>query len=81
MSEELDIGPAIKVLENKVEELKVSIYSQLTRWQRVQLARHPDRPYTLDYIKLICSDFIELHGDKSHGDDMAIVGELLKLKI
>lgn len=73
MSEQLDIAPAISVLETKVEELKLSIYSQLTRWQRVQLARHPDRPYTLDYIKLICNDFIEFHGDKGHGDDSAIV--------
>src|SRR5690606_20571883 len=58
MSDQLDIGEEIEVLEQKVERLRTSIYEQLTRWQRVQLARHPDRPFTLDYIALICEDFI-----------------------
>ena len=52
MSDQLDIGPEIEVLEQKVDRLRSSIYEQLTRWQRVQLARHPDRPFTLDYVAL-----------------------------
>lgn len=78
----LDIGdnkvlaPEIKRLESRVEELRDSIYQNLTRWQRVQLARHPDRPYTLDYIYKITDRFMELHGDRSFGDDKAIVGGL-----
>lgn len=78
----LDIGdnkvlaPEIERLEAKVEELRESIFKNLTRWQRVQLARHPDRPYTLDYIYKITERFMELHGDRSFGDDKAIVGGL-----
>jgi len=78
----LDIGdnkvlaPEIKRLESRVEELRDSIFKNLTRWQRVQLARHPDRPYTLDYIYKITERFMELHGDRSFGDDKAIVGGL-----
>jgi acetyl-CoA carboxylase carboxyl transferase subunit alpha len=79
MSEQLDIGPEIEVLEQKVERLRSSIYEQLTRWQRVQLARHPDRPFTLDYVALLCEDFIEMHGDRHFGDDKAIVGGLARI--
>lgn len=80
MADQLDIGEEIEVLEQKVERLRSSIYEQLTRWQRVQLARHPDRPFTLDYIAMICDDFIELHGDRSFGDDKAIVGGLCRIE-
>jgi acetyl-CoA carboxylase carboxyl transferase subunit alpha len=80
MADQLDIGPEIEVLEQKVERLRSSIYEQLTRWQRVQLARHPDRPYTLDYAALICDDFIELHGDRHFGDDQAIVAGLARIE-
>ena len=76
MSDQLDITDEIAVLEEKVERLRKNIYEQLTRWQRVQLARHPERPLTLDYIEHICDDFIELHGDRSFRDDPAIVGGL-----
>lgn len=79
MADQLDIGPEIEVLEQKVERLRSSIFEQLTRWQRVQLARHPDRPYTLDYVALICEDFIELHGDRYFGDDKAIVGGFARI--
>ncbi len=79
MADQLDITPEIEVLEQKVERLRKSIYEQLTRWQRVQLARHPERPYTLDYIALICDDFIELHGDRAYGDDKAVVGGLARV--
>ncbi|HET6528035.1 MAG TPA: acetyl-CoA carboxylase carboxyltransferase subunit alpha [Balneolaceae bacterium] len=70
------LSPEIKRLEKRVDELRKSIFSNLTRWQRVQLARHPDRPYTLDYISKITENFIELHGDRYHSDDKAIVGGL-----
>ena len=75
----LDIGKDILRLETKVAQLKEELYKGLTRWQRVQLARHPDRPFTLDYINLMTEDFIELHGDRHYGDDKAIVGGFAKL--
>lgn len=76
---ELGISGEIKTLEEKVLQLKKSIYENLTRWQRVQLARHPERPYTLDYIYMITEGFIELHGDRQFKDDHAIVGGLAKI--
>jgi acetyl-CoA carboxylase carboxyl transferase subunit alpha len=76
---QLDIAKEIKTLEEKVLDLKKSIYDNLTRWQRVQLARHPERPYTLDYIYMITENFIELHGDRLFRDDKAIVGGFAKL--
>ena len=72
----LDIADEIKTLESKVNQLRDSIFTNLTRWQRVQLARHPDRPYTMDYLHLMLDDFVELHGDRHFGDDKAIVGGL-----
>lgn len=68
------LKPEIDRLRKKAEQLRESIFSNLTRWQRVQLARHPERPYTLDYIERITDDFIELHGDRYYGEDHAIVG-------
>jgi acetyl-CoA carboxylase carboxyl transferase subunit alpha len=79
LSEDLDIGDEVQKIEDKVRQLKDNIYKDLTRWQRVQLARHPDRPYTLDYIYLMTENFIELHGDRSFKDDKAIVGGFAKL--
>jgi acetyl-CoA carboxylase carboxyl transferase subunit alpha len=70
----LDIADEIADLERKIRDLKRSVFSKLTPWQKVQLARHPDRPYTLDYVGMMTTDFIELHGDRSYGDDKAIVG-------
>jgi len=70
----VDLGDDIARLEKKAEQLRKEIYSNLTRWQRVQLARHQDRPYTLDYIEKMCSYFEELHGDRLFADDKAIVG-------
>ena len=75
----LDIGKDILRLETKVAQLKEELYKGLTRWQRVQLARHPDRPFTLDYINLMTENFIELHGDRHYADDNAIVGGFAKL--
>jgi len=68
------LKPEIDRLKKKAQQLRESIFTNLTRWQRVQLARHPERPYTLDYIERITDDFIEIHGDRYHGDDHAIVG-------
>ncbi|MCZ7603610.1 MAG: acetyl-CoA carboxylase carboxyltransferase subunit alpha [Melioribacteraceae bacterium] len=76
---DLDIKDEIRNLESKVYSLKKSIFENLTRWQRVQLARHAERPYTLDYIEMMTTDFIELHGDRHFGDDKAIVGGFAKL--
>jgi acetyl-CoA carboxylase carboxyl transferase subunit alpha len=69
----VELGDDIKRLENKAQQLREEIYSQLSRWQHVQLARHPQRPYTLDYIEHICSYFEEFHGDRLFADDKAIV--------
>ena len=63
----------LKALESKREKVIESIYSKLSRWQRVLLARHPQRPYSLDYIQALSSDFIELHGDRHFGDDAAVI--------
>jgi acetyl-CoA carboxylase carboxyl transferase subunit alpha len=70
----------IESLKKRVDKLRKSIFTDLTRWQRVQLARHPNRPYTLDYIDAIAEDFIELHGDRYHADDKAIVGGLATIE-
>jgi acetyl-CoA carboxylase carboxyl transferase subunit alpha len=70
------VNKAIQALEKKIVELKKETFENLTGWQRVQLSRHPDRPYTLDYIYEITNDFIELHGDRNVGDDKAMVGGL-----
>lgn len=76
---EVDVGDTIDQLEKKLEKYKEDLYSKLSRWQRVQLSRHPDRPYTLNYIELLCDEFIELHGDRNIRDDKAIVGGLGKM--
>ncbi|MBX2966768.1 MAG: acetyl-CoA carboxylase carboxyltransferase subunit alpha [Cyclobacteriaceae bacterium] len=70
------VNNAIKALEKKILDLKKETFENLTGWQRVQLSRHPDRPYTLDYIYAITTDFIELHGDRNVADDKAMVGGL-----
>lgn len=70
----VDMTDTIQNLEEKIESAKKTIYSSLTGWQKVQISRHPDRPYTLDYIDSIFTDFIELHGDRQVKDDKAIVG-------
>lgn len=71
---DIDLSGEIAALERRVDELRASIYRNLTRWQRVQIARHPLRPYTLDYIAALGEGFVELHGDRTFGDDPAIVG-------
>ncbi|MFN3782981.1 MAG: acetyl-CoA carboxylase carboxyltransferase subunit alpha [Spirosomataceae bacterium] len=70
----VDVSEAVRTLTQSIEDLRKETFQNLTRWQRVQLSRHPDRPYTLDYIELICQEFHELHGDRTVKDDPAIVG-------
>lgn len=77
---EVDLSEEIGALESRVDELRATIYRNLTRWQRVQIARHPLRPYTLDYVEHITEDFVEQHGDRLYGDDPAIVGGFARFK-
>ena len=72
-SSSTDHSSEISMLESKKESSLIKIFSELSRWQRVQLARHPQRPFSLDYIQAICPDFVELHGDRYFGDDAAVV--------
>jgi acetyl-CoA carboxylase carboxyl transferase subunit alpha len=78
-SDNLDISDEIKKLEKKVDQLRQNVFSGLTRWQKVQLARHPERPYMLDYITAMTADFIELHGDRSYRDDHAVIAGFARI--
>ncbi len=73
IEEDIELQSEIERLESKAKKLRKDIYSKLTRWQRVQLARHPNRPYTQDYIDRMFDHFTELHGDRAFGDDPAII--------
>ncbi|NQT06089.1 MAG: acetyl-CoA carboxylase carboxyltransferase subunit alpha [Candidatus Omnitrophica bacterium] len=77
--ENINLSSEIKKLEGRLEEVKKDIFENLTPWQKVQIARHPKRPYSLDYINMIMKDFVELHGDRAFGDDKAIVGGLARV--
>lgn len=70
----VDMSATVRELEAELEKTRNSVYTNLTGWQNVQMSRHPDRPQTLDYISMICEDFIELHGDRTVKDDKAIIG-------
>ncbi|MEC4685801.1 MAG: acetyl-CoA carboxylase carboxyltransferase subunit alpha [Nitrospirota bacterium] len=72
--QDLNITAELEKLEQKAGEMRDDIFSRLTPWQKTQIARHPDRPYTLDYINMLTDDFMELHGDRRYSDDPAIVG-------
>lgn len=77
---DVDVSETCKKIEEKLEKTQKDIYQNLTPWQRVQLSRHPDRPYTLDYVRAICGDtFLELHGDRNFKDDKAMIGGLGKI--
>ncbi len=76
---DINMVEMVATLEKKIETEREILYKNLTSWQRVQLSRHPERPYTLDYIERIFTDFIELHGDRNVHDDKAIVGGMGKL--
>jgi acetyl-CoA carboxylase carboxyl transferase subunit alpha len=78
-SSDLKLDKDIKRLEDKAQELREQIFTNLNRWQRVQLARHPQRPYSLDYIERMCSYFEEFHGDRHFADDRAIVAGIARI--
>ena len=78
-SENIDLRSEITRLGQKLDALKYEIYENLTPWQRVQIARHPQRPYTLDYIDMLMKDFTQLHGDRRFSDDKAMVSGFAKL--
>lgn len=80
LDDDQTVNEDIAKLEEKAQKLSKEIYSKLTRWERVQLARHPQRPYTLDYIERITNYFIELHGDRAYGDDPSIVAGLAEIE-
>lgn len=71
---EVNVATAIKEVQTKIKKQRKELYDHLTGWQRVQLSRHPERPYTLYYIEKMCKNFVELHGDRNIGDDKAMVG-------
>ena len=75
----LDMTDMVATIESKIKEAQSNVYSKLTGWQKVQISRHPERPYTLDYIEHICTDFVELFGDRQIKDDKAIVGGFAKI--
>ncbi|MDO8707089.1 acetyl-CoA carboxylase carboxyltransferase subunit alpha [Pseudomonas sp.] len=79
-SGKVDFSEEIKKVEKKVKKLQTETFSNLTKWQKVLLSRHINRPYTLDYLSLAFTDFIELHGDRNFKDDPAIVGGLAKIE-
>jgi acetyl-CoA carboxylase carboxyl transferase subunit alpha len=70
----LDMSATVNELQAKLDQARTQLYANLNGWQKVQISRHPERPYTLQYLELICDDFIELHGDRTVGDDKAIIG-------
>ncbi|MBI3317582.1 MAG: acetyl-CoA carboxylase carboxyltransferase subunit alpha [Candidatus Omnitrophica bacterium] len=78
-SKSINMDSEIKKLEEKLAQAKKEVYKQLTPWQRVQMARHPKRPYTLDYIAACMTDFLEIHGDRAFADDKALIGGFAKL--
>ena len=75
----IDAGPEIEALEAKLKEEREQLYSNLTAWQRVQIVRHPARPYTLDYLKLLAGNYMEMSGDRCFGDDRALLGGLASI--
>src|SRR5271155_4550662 len=75
----VDASPEIEALEAKLKEEREKLYTNLTPWQRVQIVRHPARPYTFDYLKLLSGDFMEMSGDRMFGNDRALVGGFAKI--
>ena len=78
---DVDVTETCNLINAKLEETKKNIYQNLTAWQRVQLSRHPNRPYVLEHIKALCGDtFLELFGDRNFKDDKAMVGGLFRVR-
>ncbi|MBI2438006.1 MAG: acetyl-CoA carboxylase carboxyltransferase subunit alpha [Lentisphaerae bacterium] len=78
-AQNIDVSAELGELERKIVETKRAIFQNLTAWDKVQLARHPQRPYTLDYVTAICTDFVELHGDRHYADDRALIGGFARI--
>ena len=79
IGENLELDGEIASMQQKLEKLREEVYSNLTRWQRVQMSRHPKRPITLDYVNLMLTDFVELHGDRGFAEDPAMIGGFARL--
>ncbi|HSR87467.1 MAG TPA: acetyl-CoA carboxylase carboxyltransferase subunit alpha [Pontiella sp.] len=77
--QDIDVSHEINRMKEKIEQTRDNIYANLSAWQKVQVARHPDRPYTMDYINAMTTDFVEIHGDRIHRDDRAIIGGFARL--
>ncbi len=77
--QDIDVSHEIEHMKKKIAATRIEIYSHLSSWQKVQVARHPKRPYTLDYIKHMTTDFVEMRGDRIHADDRAIIGGFAKI--
>ncbi len=77
--QDIDVSHEINRMKEKIEQTRMDIYANLSAWQKVQVARHPDRPYTQDYINTMTTDFVEIHGDRIHRDDRAIIGGFAKI--
>jgi acetyl-CoA carboxylase carboxyl transferase subunit alpha len=77
--QDIDVSHEISRMQEKIEQTRTDIYANLSAWQKVQVARHPDRPYTMDYINAMTTDFVEIHGDRIHRDDRAIIGGFAKI--
>ncbi len=77
--QDIDVAHEIDRMKEKIKTTRAQIYENLTSWQKVQVARHPERPYTMDYIEKMTTDFVEIHGDRIHKDDRAIIGGFAKI--
>jgi len=77
--QDIDVAHEVERMKEKIESTRAQIYENLTSWQKVQVARHPERPYTMDYIEKMTTDFVEIHGDRIHKDDRAIIGGFAKI--
>ena len=77
--QDIDVTHEIQNMKRKIKDTRTDIYANLSAWQKVQVARHPNRPYTMDYIHAMTTDFVEIHGDRIHRDDRAIVGGFAKI--
>ncbi|MBN2162123.1 MAG: acetyl-CoA carboxylase carboxyltransferase subunit alpha [Pontiellaceae bacterium] len=77
--QDIDVSYEIEQMKEKIEKTRNDIYANLSAWQKVQVARHPDRPYTMDYIRSMTTDFVEIHGDRIHRDDRAIIGGFARI--
>jgi acetyl-CoA carboxylase carboxyl transferase subunit alpha len=78
-NQDIDVSHEIDRMREKIEATRAQIYTNLSAWQKVQVARHPERPYTMDYIRNMTTDFVEIHGDRIHADDRAIIGGFAKI--